>query len=225
MIAAVIPAYNEEAYIHGVVKETIKYVDIVIVVDNCSKDKTARIAEGAGATVVTEHIQGAGAATNRGIQVARSLGADVVVTIDADGQHSPMDIPRLVEPILKNEYDVVFGSRFIHQGVIIPAYRKFGIQVITLCCNLYYGGKWATDAQCGLRAFSKFALKTFTLQEKGYGIMIEEIIKSRKQCLRIKEVPVQCFYRGLKSDSSMNPVKQGVLTLLCILKWRLLNGI
>jgi len=151
--------------------------------------------------------------------MARAMGADVVVTIDADGQHNPMDIPRLVEPILRNDADVVFGSRFINQNVI-PTYRKFGIKVITLCCNLY-SNNWVTDAQCGLRAFSKFALKTFTLEERDYGIMIEEVMKSKKIGLRIREVPVQCFYRGLESDSSMNPIKQGIMTLLCILKWRL----
>lgn len=219
MIVAVIPAYNEETYIREVILETFKYVDAVIVVDNCSKDKTVRIAEGAGAMVITEYIQGAGAATNRGMQMAKAMGADIVVTIDADGQHNPMDIPRLVEPIIKNDADVVLGSRFINQ-CIIPTYRRFGIKVITLCCNLY-SNVWLTDAQCGLRAFSKFALKTFTLEEKGYGIMIEEIMKSKKLWLRIREVPVQCFYRGLESDSGMNPVKQGILTLLCILKWRL----
>jgi glycosyltransferase involved in cell wall biosynthesis len=194
MIVAVIPAHNEETYIGEVVKETFKYVDAVIVVDNNSKDKTARIAEGAGAMVIPEYIRGAGAATNRGMQMAKAMGADIVVTIDADGQHNPADIPQLVEPILKNDADIVLGSRFINQGVVIPAYRKFGINVITLCCNLY-SNVWVTDAQCGLRAFSKYSLKTFTLQEHGYGLMIEQIIKARSLGLRIKEVPVKCIYR------------------------------
>jgi glycosyltransferase involved in cell wall biosynthesis len=219
MIAAVIPAYNSEKHIMDIVKKTSAFVDIVIVVDNNSHDKTARLAECVGAMVIHEYIQGAGAATNRGMQIAKAMGADIVVTLDADGQHNPMDIPRVVEPVLRNDADVVFGSRFKNQNVI-PYYRRFGIKVITLCCNLY-SKEWLTDAQCGLRAFSKFALKAFNIEEHGYGVMIEEVMKAKKLYLRISEVPVQCFYHGLKNDSHMNPVKQGILTLLCILKWRL----
>lgn len=220
MITVVIPSYNEEKYIAGVVREASKYADCVIVVDNNSTDNTYQIASDAGAMVVSEQIQGVGVATRKGLKVAQELSSDIIVTIDGDGQHNPCDIPYLIKPILDNDADVVLGSRFINQGVVMPAYRRFGIKVITLCCNLC-SNNWITDAQCGLRAFSKFALNAFNIEENGYEIMIEELMKSRKLWLRIREVPVQCYYRGLKSDSGMNPVKQGLMTLLCILKWRL----
>jgi glycosyltransferase involved in cell wall biosynthesis len=220
MITAVIPAYNEERYIADVVERVLKYVDVVIVVDNNSEDGTARLAEGVGALVLKEHTRGAGSATNMGLQSAKAIGSDIVVTIDGDGQHDPADIPHLIEPILKNDADVVLGSRFMNQNITIPLYRKFGIKVITLCCNICTNN-WITDAQCGLRAFSKYALQTFDIEEHGYGIMIEEIMKAKKAYLRVEEVPVQCFYRGLKSDSGMNPIKQGIMTLLYIIKWRL----
>jgi glycosyltransferase involved in cell wall biosynthesis len=219
MITVVIPAYNEGKHIADVVKKASKYADYVVVVDNNSTDDTYQAASDAGAIVVSEMVQGAGAATDKGFQIAKELLSDVVITIDGDGQHNAMDIPYLIEPILRNEADVVFGSRFLGQRMVIPSYRKFGIKLITLCCNLF-SGEQLTDAQCGLRVFSKYSLLTFRLEEHGYGIMIEQIMKARSLHLRVREMPVQCLYRDFENDSGMNPVKQGILTLLCILKWR-----
>jgi len=220
MITVVIPAYNEEKHIADVVKKALKCADYVVVVDNNSTDNTYQVASDAGALVVSEQIQGAGAATRKGFEIAQQLMSDIVVTLDGDGQHSPFDIQYLIKPILDNDADVVWGSRFKGTLLQIPGYRKFGIKVITLCCNLL-SRECVTDAQCGIRAFNKFSLMTFKVEENGYGVMIEQIMKARHLHLRVKESPVQCCYRDFGSDSSMNPVKQGLLTLLCILKWRL----
>jgi len=221
---AIIPAFNEEQNIGLVVKETLKYVDAVYVVDNNSSDNTAGIARESGAIALIEHEKGAGAATAHGWRVCQWLASigqcDIVVTLDGDGQHNPADIPHLVEPILKNNADIVLGSRFINQTTI-PAYRKFGNDVITLCSNVYYKGDWVYDAQCGMRSFNKLALTALDIEEKGYGLIIEAIMKSRSLGLRIAEVPVQCIYRGLDQDSNMNPVKHGLSILLGIAKWRL----
>jgi glycosyltransferase involved in cell wall biosynthesis len=219
MITVVIPAYNEEKHIADVVKKASKYADYVVVVDNNSTDNTYQVASEAGALVVSEQIQGAGAATRKGFKIAQQLMSDIVITIDGDGQHNPYDIPYLIRPILDNDADVVWGTRFKGTLLKIPGYRKFGIKVITLCCNLF-SREWITDAQCGIRAFNKFSLMTFKIEENGYGVMIEQIMKARSLPLRVKEIPVLCYYRNFKSDSGMNPVKQGLLTLLCILKWR-----
>jgi glycosyltransferase involved in cell wall biosynthesis len=225
---AIIPAFNEEYNIGSVVKETLKYVDVVYVIDNNSSDNTAGIARESGAISLIEHDKGAGAATSHGWKICKWLASigqcDVVVTLDGDGQHDPADIPRLIEPILKNDADVVLGSRFIHQGVI-PPYRKFGNDVITLCSNIYYKGDWVTDAQCGMRAFGKIAIVSMDIEEKGFGLIVEAIMKSRQLGLRIAEVPVQCIYRGLDQDSTMNPVIHGISILLGIVKWRLKTGV
>jgi len=221
---AIIPAFNEEHNIGEVVRGTLKHVDKVYVIDNNSKDQTANIAEKAGAIVFPEYEKGAGAATRHGWCVCKELArmgeCDIVVTIDGDGQHNPDDIPWLLAPILKNDADVVLGTRFVNPE-IMPGYRRFGNKVITLCANLYYNGDWITDAQCGLRAFNKLALNALTIEENSYGLIIEAIMKSRSLGLRIAEVPVQCIYRGLDQDSNMNPVKHGLSILLGIAKWRL----
>ena len=112
MILAVIPAYNEATRIGDVVREAQAYVDDIIVVDDGSDDGTGDVAAKAGARVV-RHVQncGPGAATMTGIEAARALHASIVVTLDADGQHDPKEIPLLLEPA-KGGADIVFANRF-----------------------------------------------------------------------------------------------------------------
>jgi len=223
-IVAIIPAHNEEQFIGEVVWKTLEYVDAVYVVDNLSTDKTARIATSYGAIVISEWTKGAGAATSAGWNIAKGLAkighCNILVTLDGDGQHNPHDIPRIIEPILKGEADVVFGSRFMGKNNI-PAYRKLGIWIITICCDIGRSKRELYDAQCCLRAFNLPAIMGIDLTDNGFGFSIEEIMKARKLKLRIKEVPVECVYRGLKSDSTMNPIKHGISVLLKVFEWRL----
>ena len=106
-VVVVIPAYNEERFIGSVVIQTKSYADTVIVVDDGSSDNTAVVATSAGALVVKhETNQGKGVALNTGFAYARSLGADVVVTIDADGQHDSAEIHAVVDPVLDGDADI-----------------------------------------------------------------------------------------------------------------------
>jgi glycosyltransferase involved in cell wall biosynthesis len=107
-VSAVIPAYNEEKTIEAVVKGALPYVVEVIVVDDGSTDDTARIAEDAGARVLRQRNAGVLKATERGLNEATG---DIIVTLDADGQHDPSEIPSLIEPILRGEADLVMGIR------------------------------------------------------------------------------------------------------------------
>lgn len=219
MIAAVIPAYNEESYIGQVVRSARQYVDVVIVVDNNSTDLTATVAESAGAWVLREYKQGAGAATWRGWCVAKAMECEGIITLDGDGQHETGDIPLMISWIKNSLADVVLGTRFLTANAI-PPYRRFGIKVITFFCNLFAADP-VSDAQCGIRAFSRKAMQSIRLEESGYGLMIEEIIKARHFKLKVLNIPVTCYYRGLDKDSNMNPIRQGLYTLFYILKWRL----
>jgi glycosyltransferase involved in cell wall biosynthesis len=114
LIIACIPAYNEEKTIAKVVLLTKKYVDTVVVCDDGSADMTSELAEELGAEVIRhEKNRGYGAALASLFRRAREINADVMVTLDADYQHNPDYISRLVEPILKGEANMVIGSRFL----------------------------------------------------------------------------------------------------------------
>lgn len=104
----VIPAYNEAARIGPVVRAALQYADEVLVVDDGSSDGTARLAEAAGARVIRQANAGYIAAVRRGLREARG---QVVVTMDADGEHRPEDIPRLAAPVLSGQADLVLGAR------------------------------------------------------------------------------------------------------------------
>ncbi|MEM2613688.1 MAG: glycosyltransferase family 2 protein, partial [Nitrososphaerota archaeon] len=112
-VIACIPAYNEEKTIAKVILKTKKYVDKVIVCDDGSIDMTAEIAEALGAEVIRhERNMGYGAAISSLFKKAVEEGADIMVTLDGDGQHDPDEIPKLIKPIVEDEADVVIGSRF-----------------------------------------------------------------------------------------------------------------
>lgn len=212
-----IPAYNEEIAIGSIVLRSFQYVDTVIVIDDGSKDKTAEVAKLAGAEVIThETNQGKGAGISDIFAYANRVGADAVVLIDGDGQHNPDDMPELLEPILKDEADMVIGSRFItkdHHSV--PIYRRVGQEVLTLATNKAAGFR-VTDTQSGFRAFARKALNCFTFGEKGMGIESEMLVDAGKVNLRIKEVQVDMRYDV--KGSTYNPVTHGFSVLFSVLK-------
>jgi glycosyltransferase involved in cell wall biosynthesis len=116
-VVAAIPCYNTAKNIAQVVAATKKYVDEVIVIDDGSQDKTAAVARKAGARVIRhEKNRGKGAAMKTAIE---NIESDIIVFIDGDGQHNPHEIPGLLSPILNQEADLVFGSRFLHSSVIL----------------------------------------------------------------------------------------------------------
>lgn len=114
-IIALIPALNEEKTIGHVVRGALKYVDHVVVVDDLSDDKTADIARRAGAQVITlRKRRRVGGVAKAGISYVRKLKPDILVTLDADGQHDPDEIPKLINAILEGRGDWVIGSRYLH---------------------------------------------------------------------------------------------------------------
>src|SRR4030042_2438817 len=113
-LIAIIPAYNEEKPIGEVVQGVKKYTENIIVIDDGSEDKTSEIAQKRGAKVYRHFInRGLGGALGTGIKTALISGADIIVTLDADGQHDTAEIPRIIKPIIDGKADVVIGSRFL----------------------------------------------------------------------------------------------------------------
>ena len=191
---ALIPAWNEERVIAGVVREAAKHVDVVIVVDDGSTDQTVACARAAGATVVPHALNcGTGAATMTGIVAARTMGADVVVTIDADGQHNPDDIPRLIEPIIKQNADLVIGSRFIGSKITVPLIRRIFNGLGNIFTYLVTG-KYVSDSQSGYKAFGPAAVAKIHLRLAGFEFCSEIIREAANHNWHVIEIPIKVIY-------------------------------
>ncbi|HJN19991.1 MAG TPA: glycosyltransferase family 2 protein, partial [Candidatus Nitrosopelagicus sp.] len=216
-IAAGIPAFNEEKNVGSVIVELLKFVDIVIVCDDGSNDNTGMIAKKMGAIVVNhERNLGYGAGIKSLFLKARELGVDVLVTLDADGQHRPKDVLTVLEPIKKHETDIVIGSRFLDQNQQqIPSYRKAGIKIITKLANTTLD-KTITDSQSGFRAYNSNVLSEIIPLEHGMGVSNEILIKANKKGFTISEVPIVVSYQG--DTSTHNPVSHGASVIFSTLK-------
>ena len=216
-ITVILPAYNEEVSIGSIVLLTRFYADNVIVVDDGSSDRTAEVARKAGAEVIVHEVnQGKGVALKTGFTAAASLGADVIVTMDSDGQHNPADIPKLVEPILKGEADMVNGSRYLNgMDKNTPVYRRIGQTILDRVTNLN-SGLAITDSQSGFRAFAASTKDVFRFSAQGMAIESEMLADAGKSNLRIKEVEI-----GVRYDvdcSTLSPIKHGFSVLVLVLK-------
>jgi glycosyltransferase involved in cell wall biosynthesis len=213
-ITAILPAYNEQVSIGSIIIGTKKRVDRVIVVDDGSTDKTKEIAEIAGAEVI-KHPQnmGKGAALETGFNALAET--DVVVTIDADGQHNPSEIPKLVAPIVNGEADLVNGSRYINGGEKnTPKYRRVGQSVLDIATNIN-GRTNITDSQSGFRAFAAHIVPVFRFRQKGFGIESEMITEASKAGLRIEEVEISVRYDV--ANNKRNPISHGVGVLVKVI--------
>lgn len=214
-ITVILPAYNEEVSIGSIVLLSRKYADRVIVVDDGSSDRTAEIAASAGAEVIVHSLNmGKGMAFKTGF--AASEGADIIVTMDSDGQHNPADIPKLVAPILQGEADMVNGSRYLTGHTTdTPAYRRIGQTILDKATVMNSGVK-ITDSQSGFRAFAASTKDVFRFNAQGMAIESEMLADAGRHGLRVKEVPI-----GVRYDvdgSTEHPLRHGLTVLLNIFK-------
>jgi glycosyltransferase involved in cell wall biosynthesis len=217
LIVAGIPAFNEERMIAKVILEVQKHVDKIIVCDDGSTDYTAKIAKQMGVEVISHNRNlGYGAALRSLFARVKELNADVFITIDSDGQHDPNEIPKLIEPILENRADIVFGDRFLDGNMNnVPFYRRLGIKIISKFAGIASNRNFR-DAQCGFRGYGHNAISKLNLIESGMGASVELIMKAKKQGLKVAEVSISCKYTDLERTSTKNPVRHGSSVLLSI---------
>lgn len=208
---AIIPAYNEENSIAKVILRVKRYVDEVIVCDDGSTDMTFMIAKELGASVVRHsEKRGKGEALRTLSKEVMELGADIIVTLDGDGQHDPDEIPMLLKPIEAGESDLVIGSRYVDGGKMdAPLYRRLGLRAINFLYKKF-AGVHAKDTQSGFRVYSQKAFE-FLMQcdAKGYGIEGEQLALAAKNGLRVMEVPISVKYKGTTKNSKKSPLLHG----------------
>ena len=212
-----LPAYNEEKNIAKIIVQLKKVADQIIVCDDGSTDSTSIIAESLG-VIIIKHPKnlGYGSAIRSIFLKSREINSEVLVTIDADGQHKIEDIEKVVKPIVDGRADVSIGSRFLDKHDNAPKYRKLGINIITKVTNSSLSEK-ITDAQSGFRAYNNKVLQTLTPSDSGMGISTEILIKSSNLGFKIAEVPTEIQYDG--DTSNQNPISHGTGVLLSTLKY------
>ena len=212
-IYIVIPAFNEEKVICDTINEVYNagYDNIIIVDDGSTDDtyeKSKSFSKNKNITVLKHKInRGKGAATKTGIEAAKLLDAGIIVTMDADGQHDPKDIPVLINPLKKQEVDVTLGSRLLKHPKGMPwykiVYNKIG-NIITW----YLFGLYVSDSQSGMRAYSLYAANLIDTRYDRYEYESEVIHEIRHHNLKYKEVPITVRY----TEYSMNkPQKQSFI--------------
>ena len=217
MKLACIPTYNEESHIESLVKSAKNYVDFVVVCDDGSTDNTASIAKKAGAIVISHKInKGYGAAIISLFNYARENNAEVMITIDGDGQHDPDQIPLLLNILTQHNVDVVIGSRFLNNAIEAPGYRQRGIKIITSATN-YGTDLKVSDSQSGFRAYSKNAINAIHPTEEGMSVSTEILLKISNKGLSIAEVPITISYDG--DTSEHNSISHGVSVLANTIKY------
>jgi UDP-N-acetylglucosamine---dolichyl-phosphate N-acetylglucosaminyltransferase len=216
---AIISAYNEEKTIAEVLEKTRPFVTEIIVVNDGSQDRTPEIAKEKGAILLSHSVnRGLGAAIGTGFEAARALGADFAITLDADGQHDPEEIPKFINAA-KEGAEVVIGSRMIEGAKGMPWYRKVAQRIGNIATFVLFGA-WVTDSQSGFRGFSQSALEKIEIKTNRMEISSELIAETHRNKLTLVEVPIKAIYTDY-SLSKGQGFFVGIKTLIKLIVRRL----
>jgi glycosyltransferase involved in cell wall biosynthesis len=208
-IFVIIPVYNESQIITDVIQEIKATGDYsIVVVDDGSNDDTyERVMICEGVIILKHKInRGKGAATKTGIVAANKLGAEIIVTMDGDGQHDPSDIKALVQPIIDTRCDVVLGTRPKRNGEM-PFIKILANKIGNIITWILYG-IYVSDSQSGFRAYSRYAANIIDTKADKYEYDSKVIREINNNRLKFIEVPIKVRY----TEYSMGkPQKQGFI--------------
>lgn len=219
LLSIVVPAYNEEHTVGDVIKrlkatlQTISLPYEIIVIDDCSRDRTAEISRNQSVRVYSlkQHM-GKGYALRMGFVKAKG---EIIVTIDSDGSNLPEELPILLKPVLDDKADLVIGSRF--SGKKPTSSKKFnvaGVRIFNMLIKLLTGVK-VSDSQSGYRAMKREVLKGLRLRSGTYEIESEMLVKIARRRFRVCEVPVS-FEQRTYGVSTLDPIVDGFRIFMSI---------
>lgn len=208
-VVVIIPAFNEEESLSLVIKDIPEFVDEVVVTNNGSTDRTFEAAKECGATVLTEIEKGYGAACLKAIDYIKNKNYDIVVFLDGDYSDYPDEMALVVEPIIKDDYDLVIGSRMIgkrEKGAMLPQ-AIFGNWLAAFLIKLFWNYRF-TDLG-PFRAIKYSSLQKLNMQDRNFGWTVEMQIKAAKQKMKCIEVPVR--YRKRIGESKVTGTIKGTV--------------
>jgi glycosyltransferase involved in cell wall biosynthesis len=220
LLSIVVPAYNEKHTIGNVIdrlKVTLQktmFAHEIIVVDDCSRDKSAEISLGKHAKVYSlkQHM-GKGYALRAGFSKAKG---EIIVTIDSDGSNRPEELPLLLNPILQNEADLVIGSRFSgNRPTSGKRFNAAGVRIFNLMIRILTGAS-VSDSQSGYRAMKSEVLDGLSLRSGTYEIESEMLVKIARRGFRVREIPVS-FEQRTYGKSTLDPIVDGFKILTSII--------
>jgi glycosyltransferase involved in cell wall biosynthesis len=219
LLSIVVPAYNEEHTIGDVIdrlRATLQKIGVVyeiLVVDDCSRDRSAEISLSKHAAVYSlkQHM-GKGYALRAGFSKAKG---EIIVTIDSDGSNRPEELPLLLKPILQDKADLIIGSRF--SGNAPTSGKRFnaaGVRIFNLMIRVLTGAA-VSDSQSGYRAMKSEVLENLNLKSGEYEIESEMLVKIAQRRFRVREVPVS-FEQRTYGRSTLDPIVDGFRILMSI---------
>jgi glycosyltransferase involved in cell wall biosynthesis len=216
---AVIAAYNEEKTVKRILEGTARYVDAVIVVDDGSTDRTYDEIKNTTAHIIRHNEnRGIGASLRNGVSEAIQIGADFVVVLDADGEHDPEDIPKLLNVAKLENVDIVIGSRFLDKSGAykMPLVKRASNKISTFLLRILYRMR-TTDSQSGFRVYRKRVFQTIQCTENNMLYPTEVLIVSTERGFSVTEVPIVSISTGRKIGN--HRVKEIFLYPLLLLKF------
>lgn len=209
MIVAIIPALNAERTLPRVVEQARKQIEPVVVIDDGSSDRTGDVARAAGAIVLRHDVnRGKGAALKTGFAWALENGYDGVITLDADGQHLPSEIPKFLRERESGGADLIIGGRSHLFGEMLP--RRRNANRFSAWCIAKCSGVPITDSQSGFRFYSANLLRRLELRTDGFDMESEVIVLAGKRKLRIVTIPIEMGFVNGVSTSHYKPLHDTV---------------
>ena len=228
-LSIIIPVFNEKNTIKTILEKVLKFKSLekeVIIVDDCSNDGTAEIIknlENANTEIIfVKHTknQGKGAAIKTGLSVAKN---ELILIQDADLEYDPSDYDELLKPLLSNDADVVFGSRFLGGGTVrVHLFWNFlANKILTLITNIFVNMNF-TDIETGYKVFRSDAIKSINLQENSFGIEPEITIKLAKKKFKFYEVPISYYGRNYDEGKKIRII-DAFIAVYCIFKYSIFS--
>lgn len=222
LLSVIVPVYNEHRTIQ-LILEKVRAVDIekeIIVIDGCSEDGTRDLLreeekQPDTRVIYEEHRSGRGNALKLGIAEARG---DIVIFQDADLELDPADYPLLIEPLVNDDCDVVFGSRFLRGKPAMGFLQYLGNRVITESVNLLYNTR-LTDVETCYQVFRRESILDMNIDNNDFAFTVELCVKLVKRRLRIKEIPIRYFPRG-RAEGKKIYWADGFVSLWTLFKYR-----